>query len=110
MWAYQVTRCDEWAMITIQLGSYGLRPDQITANPKLPIKLVSATHRGGKVARAEPVAALYEQHKVHHVGTFPQLEDEYCNWSPGDESPNRLDAAVWAFTELMLQASEIEFY
>lgn len=61
----------------------------------------------GKYTRAEPVAALFEsdegRNKVargHHVGVFPLLEDELCTWVPGDDSPNRLDAAVWAFTEL----------
>lgn len=59
----------------------------------------------GKYTRAEPVAALYEQGKVHHVGTFALLEDEQCNWMPGDASPNRLDALVWTLTELMISAS-----
>ncbi len=56
----------------------------------------------GKRTRAEPVAALYEQGRVHHVGSFPQLEDEMTEWVPGDASPNRMDALVWALTELML--------
>jgi len=61
----------------------------------------------GKSARAEPVAALYEQKRVHHVGAFPELEDELCSWEPnsGMPSPNRLDAVVWAVTELMLGGS-----
>ena len=59
----------------------------------------------GKQVRAEPIAALYEQGKVHHIGYFPALEDEYCEWEPGMESPNHLDAAVWALTELMLNTS-----
>jgi phage terminase large subunit-like protein len=58
----------------------------------------------GKAARAEPVASLYEQGRIHHVGSFPELEDEQCAWvaNSGMRSPNRLDVAVWAFTELML--------
>jgi predicted phage terminase large subunit-like protein len=56
----------------------------------------------GKITRAEPVASLYEQGKVHHVGVFPDLEDQLCTWEPGDESPDRLDATVWAITELLL--------
>lgn len=58
----------------------------------------------GKIVRAEPVAALYEQGKVHHVGMFTHLEDEMCNYAPltSTESPGRMDAMVWAFTELML--------
>lgn len=57
----------------------------------------------GKQIRAEPVAALYEQGRVHHVGNFAQLEDELCTWEPGEKSPDRLDALVWALTELMVQ-------
>lgn len=56
----------------------------------------------GKAIRAEPVSALYEKRRVHHVGTFQELEDELCNWKPGDLSPNRLDALVWLITDLMI--------
>jgi phage terminase large subunit-like protein len=64
-------------------------------------RAVSASR--GKRARAEPVAALYEQGRVSHVGAFPALEDEMCGWSgEGEESPDRLDALVWALSDLML--------
>jgi phage terminase large subunit-like protein len=58
----------------------------------------------GKYARAEPISALYEQGRVHHVGMLAELEDQLCNWVPGEglPSPNELDACVWALTELML--------
>jgi phage terminase large subunit-like protein len=60
----------------------------------------------GKIARAEPVAALYEQGKVKHVGGFSDLEDQMCAMTPdgfvGEGSPDRADALVWAITELML--------
>lgn len=70
-----------------------------TVDASLPITLVHASH--GKSIRAEPIAALYEQAKVSHVGAFPELEDELCTWIPGQRaSPDRLDALVWAFTEL----------
>ncbi len=69
-------------------------------DPRVPVTLVHASR--GKQTRAEPIAAQYEQGRVHHVGIFPELEDELCLWIPGDPSPNRLDAAVWALTELML--------
>jgi hypothetical protein len=71
-----------------------------TADPKASVKIIYATR--GKQIRAEPVAALYEHGRVHHVGSFPMLEDEQCLWIPGDKSPNRMDALVWALTELML--------
>lgn len=73
-----------------------------THAPNLSFKDVHA--RKGKQARAEPVAALYEQGKVHHVGVFPELEDQLCAWRPdeGMHSPDRLDALVYALTELLL--------
>lgn len=63
-------------------------------------KKVTATR--GKMIRAEPIAALYEQGRVHHVGFFPQLEDQLCEYDPttAEKSPDRLDADVWALTEL----------
>jgi hypothetical protein len=64
------------------------------------IEAVHATR--GKRVRAEPIAAFYEQGRVHHIGTFPHLEDELCMWSPADSaSPNRLDALVWLVTRLL---------
>jgi phage terminase large subunit-like protein len=64
------------------------------------VKQVRATR--GKYTRAEPVSALYEKGQISHVGYFPELEDQMCTWLPGDKSPDRLDALVWCFTELML--------
>lgn len=78
-----------------------------TADKKAAFKEVSATR--GKVVRAEPIAALYEQGKVSHVGMMPDLEDQMCNFTSsgyvGDGSPDRADALVWALTELMLGQS-----
>jgi phage terminase large subunit-like protein len=56
----------------------------------------------GKLTRAEPVSALYEQQRYHHVGTFPDLEDQMTTWVPGMKSPDRMDAHVWGATEIML--------
>ena len=69
---------------------------QVDANVN--VRLVWASR--GKATRAEPIAAIAEQGRDHHVGTFASLEDELCMWLPGDTSPNRLDAKVWAMTEL----------
>ncbi|HJJ32674.1 MAG TPA: hypothetical protein O0X25_04280 [Methanocorpusculum sp.] len=70
-----------------------------SVNPSLPCFPVRTTH--GKAIRAEPVAALYEQGLVHHVGFFPELEEQMTEWVPGDsKSPDRLDALVWAATYL----------
>ena len=69
---------------------------------EIPFRPVHASR--GKQARAEPVAALYEQGRVSHVGSFPELEDEMCAAiGKGAASPDRLDALVWAITELMLR-------
>lgn len=71
----------------------------------VPVRLVRASR--GKRARAEPVSALYEQDRVVHAGTFPELEDELCVWTPGTtESPDRMDALVWGLTDLMLAKSK----
>ena len=77
------------------------------ADAGLPLKLVHASQN--KVARAEPVAMLYENDRVRHVGSFPALEDELCGLAPGGvyggpaRSPDRADALVWAMTALMLE-------
>src|SRR6185312_1282856 len=72
-----------------------------TQDERLPFKALRASR--GKQTRAEPVAALYEQGRVHHVGTFTELEDECSTWVPGEDSPDRMDALVWAITDLMLE-------
>lgn len=70
-----------------------------TVDPTTAYKKVTATR--GKKLRAEPIAALYEQGRVHHVTGFPQLEDQMCGWTPdSNDSPDRMDAMVWALTEL----------
>ncbi len=72
-----------------------------TVWPSAPLKLVHASR--GKLVRAEPISALYEQARVHHVAAFPELEDEMATWTVNESwSPNRMDALVWAVTELSL--------
>ena len=73
-----------------------------TKRPSVSYKGVHASR--GKQARAEPVVALYEQGRVHHVGVLAELEDQLVTWEPlsGDASPDRLDAVVWALVELMV--------
>lgn len=74
-----------------------------TVDPNVPVRVVHASR--AKAARAEPVAALYEQDRISHAAGFPQLEDQLVTWEPlsGNESPDRLDALVWAFTNLILE-------
>jgi len=71
-----------------------------TVRPTLPIEPVWASR--GKTTRAEPVSALYAQGRMHHVGTFAALEDQMVGWVPGLPSPDRMDALVWAATDVML--------
>ena len=75
-----------------------------TIKPDVPYRSVTATR--GKVVRAEPIAALYERGKIYHAGEFLQLEDQMCSFTSDFNrkaqgySPDRVDALVWAFTDL----------
>jgi len=107
---------NQWATAAVT-GYYKNRADKIVAEVNNGGDMVENTVRmvdksvaykavhasRGKYVRAEPVSALYEQGRVHHVGFFPDLEDQLCEWVPGNTSPDRLDALVWALTELMLE-------
>lgn len=76
-----------------------------TIDPRVAYKAVRATR--GKAVRAEPIAALYEQGRVFHVRPLLELEEQMCSWNPlnpGEKSPDRLDALVWALSELFLEA------
>jgi phage terminase large subunit-like protein len=67
------------------------------------VRVVNVHASRGKVARAEPVVALYERGFVHHVGLLPKLEDQMCTWDSRESnvSPGRIDALVWGLSELM---------
>lgn len=71
-----------------------------TVDTNIPYRTVRASR--GKAIRAQPVSSLYEQHRMHHVGSFPEMEDEMCGFVPGipGDSPNRMDALVWGGTDL----------
>lgn len=119
----------EWARIAIRLYQ-SHKADRIVAEVNNGGEMVEATIRmidrnvsfsalratRGKVIRAEPVAALYEQGKIHHVGAFPTLEDQMCQFvSDFDRaragfSPDRVDALVWAFTDLLVEGLPNEGY
>jgi phage terminase large subunit-like protein len=85
-----------------------------TIDPKISFRAVSASR--GKQTRAQPIAAMYgdgrnRESTIKHVGGFPELEDQMCSWVPGEEdSPDRLDALVWGFTEIFLAEHEEEEY
>lgn len=97
--AYNEFKADR---VVAEVNNGGDMVEQIlrTAGQRMPYKAVHATR--GKITRAEPVAALYEKGLVHHVGTFGGLEDQmrnYCGYD-AEDSPDRMDALVWAITEL----------
>lgn len=114
-----VMKPEDWARKAVTLFNY-YKADCIVAevnqggemvrstihavNPNMPVKMVRASR--GKYVRAEPIAALYARSRVEHVGEFETLEDQMCNFTVGFDrsaegySPDRMDALVWAFTEL----------
>lgn len=100
--AYEHWQCDA-VVIEVNQGGDMAKHTLKTVNNRMKIKAVRATR--GKYTRAEPIAALYEQGKVKHHGTFAKLEDQLCTWVQGSASPDRLDALVWAITDLALGAS-----
>jgi len=81
-------------------------------DPNIPFTAVHASR--GKVVRAEPAAALYEQHRVHRVGMFPELEDQMCGFTTdfgrqrAGYSPDRVDAFVWALSYLLVNPMNSE--
>jgi phage terminase large subunit-like protein len=106
-WAEKVIELyDAWEAdhITCEVNQGG---DLVAANIRTirrDVKIVEVHATRGKYVRAEPIASLDEQHRIHHVGSFPMTEDQLCTWEPelGMESPDRLDAYVWLFTDLMI--------
>lgn len=79
-----------------------------TVDPTIPVREVSASR--GKVIRAEPIAAIYARKEAHHVGRFPDLERQMCEWTPvSGYSPDRMDALVWALTDVMEGSSAAVF-
>jgi phage terminase large subunit-like protein len=116
----------EWARRAIQLHQ-SLKGDKIVAevnqgglmveqtlrgiDPNIPFKGIHASR--GKVTRAEPISALYEQRKVKHVGVFTELENQMCAFtsdfdrSTAGYSPDRVDALVWGLSELMLGVQHV---
>ena len=74
----------------------------------VPYRSVRATR--GKILRAEPISALYEQHRVHHIGSFPELESQMCSYTgETNSSPDRLDALVWGITELSKSSGQVNW-
>lgn len=103
-WAKAVAAAyNKWqADVVVAERNYGglmVEATILNAQPNLNVRLVNSSR--GKIVRAEPISALYEQNKVRHRTMFNDLEDEMCIYEPGaDQSPNRMDAMVFSMTEL----------
>ena len=103
MIVYEANQGGEMVAAVLRQAARALKEEGLRDADFVPLKAVHATR--GKHVRAEPVSQLYEQKKVHHVGYFPELEDQLCEYTPDGNmgySPDRMDAMVWGFTELMV--------
>lgn len=97
--AYHKHRADA-IVVEVNNGGEWITSTIRQIDPSVNVRTVHATR--GKLTRAEPVAAVFEQHAAHVVGSLPEFEEQCVTWVPGDSSPDRLDGGVWAFTDLML--------
>lgn len=112
---------EEWAALVCALYYEQPEADYVDGEDNFGGDMVKATIRGadlnvryrsvhatrGKQVRAQPVSAMYDRGRVHHVGIFPKLEEEMTSWVPGMPSPNHLDALVWVFTKLLVGSAGI---
>ena len=109
-WAARVVESyDNWMaeLVVAETNQGGDLVESVLRNiaPNLPIRKVRASR--GKIVRAEPISTLYAQGRVHHVGFFEELENEMTSYTgdrSSEESPDRMDALVWALTELSTDA------
>ena len=102
--AYQKYEAD-YVVAEVNQGGDMIKSILSSQSKNIPYKQVRATR--GKQVRAQPVSMLYEQGKIFHKKSFKELEDQLCSWSPEDkDSPDRLDALVWGFTELLVDNSQ----
>lgn len=100
---YEANQGGDMVKSVIQSAARVMREEQSRTADFVPVQAVHATR--GKYVRAEPVSQLYEQGKIYHVGFFAELEDQMCEYTPDGNmgySPDRMDALVWAFTNLLI--------
>lgn len=90
----------EMLPMTLTQAAKELYREGLIKDMNIVVRLVQASR--GKATRADPISVLYERNLVHHIGQFVNLEDELCLWTPGEKSPNRLDAMVWALAYLSI--------
>lgn len=103
----EVNNGGDWIGHTIAQTAKAMHAEKQRKHPEIAFTAIHASR--GKQTRAEPVSALDEQGRVHHVGSFPDMEDQMCTWEPlsGQRSPDRLDARVWGLTDLMLGGADV---
>lgn len=102
-WAEKVRMVyDKWHAdrVVVEKNYGGEMVEPTLRNAAINLPITSVVSRRGKVLRAEPIVALYEQGRVHHAGVFEQLETQMTTWLPGDSSPDRVDALVHGLTNL----------
>jgi predicted phage terminase large subunit-like protein len=96
--------------ILVEVNQGGDMVAQVLKQVRLGLPIREVRAHVGKKLRAEPVAAMYEQGRVHHVGSFSTLEDQMTTWTPDSaSSPDRLDAMVQAFSDLLGQSTVVNF-
>ena len=115
-WARRIVETvDEWEAdaVVVEVNQGGGMVQTILRQIGFRGRIIERTAKESKSARAEPIAALWEQGLAHHVGTFPKLEDQMRSMTPsgyeGGGSPDRLDAYVWTVAELALKPPEPDY-
>ena len=102
MCAIEAYRRHQAALIVVEINNGGNMVEQVIKTIDASVQVKSVYAKQGKKIRAEPIAALYEQGRISHVGSFVTLEDQLCTFQPNKKNcaSDRMDALVWAFTEL----------
>ena len=102
----------EWEAdrIVAEVNNGGDLVERLIRNIDYNVSYRSVRATRGKILRAEPIAALYEQRRVHHIGIFPELESQMCSYTgETNSSPDRLDALVWGLTELSKSKGQVNW-
>ena len=112
-WARKAINSYDWEadIIVAEVNNGGDLVEKMLRNIDHNVSYRSVRATRGKILRAEPVSALYEQRRVHHVGVFPELEEQMCSYTgeANSGSPDRLDALVWAITELSKSQGQVNW-
>lgn len=102
--AYKARKAD---LIIGEVNNGGLMVMETVTTVDNRVNYASVHASRGKITRAEPISSLYERGMVHHVGTFAALESQMTTYIPGAKSPDRMDALVWALTDLMVDETDV---